>query len=292
MLKFSIIGANRSIARNFAHFLKDKNVRTSFYDIQEKHSDGFKNYFQINFQNESEVKKIDFDCDAVFLFVGLTGAELSVREAQRFVDINEKVLITILNAIKDSGAKCKVIYPSSRLVYRDQECKLKEDDDLEAKSIYALNKIFAENCLKIYRKMYGIKYTVFRIAIPFGELNPSSSKYGILAKLVEQSQSGKINLFGDGSGIRTFTHIRNICEALYFGGTSAETDDQVFNIGGRAYTLLEIANMLSQLHGSDVAFTPWPDSLNKVEVKNGNLDSSKLDKLIKIDYIDIKSSLT
>lgn len=291
MLRFSIIGANSSLARNFIFFLRDKNVQLNLYDIQDKQSDGFENYCKINFQDRDDVEKIEFDCDAVFIFSGLTGAALSMKEANRFIDINEKVLVNILEAVKRRNARCKIVYPSSRLVYKDGENKLKETDALEARSVYALNKIFAENILKLYQKSFGIRYTVFRIAIPFGELNPSSNKYGILANLVEQGKRGEISLFGDGSGIRTFTHVLNICEALYFGSTSIDTDNQIYNIGGHAYTLLEIAKLISKDSGCKIAFYPWPEDLIKVEVKNGHLDSAKLDKLLNIDYVDIKESL-
>ena len=291
MLKFSIIGANSSLARNFIFFLRDKNVSLKLYDIQDKQFDGANNYLQVDFQNKNDIKKIDLACDAAFIFSGLTGAALSTKEANRFIDINEKVLVNILDLVKLQQTQCKIIYPSSRLVYKESENKLTEDAPLEAKSIYALNKISAESILKLYHQTFGIDYTVFRIAIPFGELNPSSNKYGILANLVEQSKKGEITLFGDGSGIRTFTHVRNICEALFFGSTSRATDNQIFNIGGYAYTLLEIANIISKNNNSKIVFTPWPEDLFKVEVKNGHLDSAKLDRLLNIDYIDIKECL-
>lgn len=291
MLRFSIIGANSSLARNFIFFLRDKNVLLNLYDIQDRQADGFENYRRIDLLDNNDVEKIDFCCDAVFIFTGLTGAALSMKEANRFIDINEKVLVNILDVVKRHNSGCKIIFPSSRLVYKDGEDKLKETDALEARSVYALNKIFAESVLNLYQRSFGVRYTVFRIAIPFGELNPSSSKYGILANLVEQGKKGEISLFGDGSGVRTFTHVLNICQALYFGSTSTDTDNQIYNIGGHAYTLLEIAKLISKDSGCKIAFYPWPEDLLKVEVKNGRLDSSKLDKLLNIDYIDIKESL-
>ena len=291
MPKFSIIGANSSLARNFVFFLHDKNVSFKLYDIQDKQSDGFENYSKIDFLNDEDVKKIDFDCDAAFIFIGLTGAALSMNEVNRFIDINAKALVNVLNAVKLSHSQCKIIYPSSRLVYKDCENKLNERCPLEAKSVYALNKIFAEDILKLYHQFFDINYTVFRIAIPFGELNPSSNKYGILANLSDQSKNGEIKLFGDGSGVRTFTHVRNICEALYFGATSKTTDGQIFNIGGHAYTLLEIANLLCKKDKSKITFIPWTEDMIKIDVKNGYLDSTKLDKLLNIDYIDINEYL-
>lgn len=291
MKKFTVIGANSSLARNFLYYLRDKDVRVKVYDIQEKQLDGVGNYERINFLDKQEVLKIDFDCDAVFVFTGLIGAATSVENANLFIDVNEKVLVNILDAVKEKKAGCRIIYPSSRLVYKDKEGALSETDELEPKSIYAQNKIFAENCLKIYGELYGIDYTILRIAIPFGELNPSAKSYGIIAKLISQSIDGEITLFGDGSGVRTFTHIKNICEAFYEVSGIAEARNQIYNLGGNAYSFAEISEMLARKNKCKIKFIEWTEALKKVEVKNGRLNSSKLDKLIGITYIDINTAI-
>lgn len=291
MKKFTIIGANSNLARNFICFLEDKNVELKLYDVQDCHFDGREGYSRINFLDMDEVKKIDFDCDAAFVFSGVTGAERSVKETNLFIDVNEKVLVNILNAVKECGSKCRLVYPSSRLVYKDGVGAHKETDPLEGKSVYALNKIFAEKYIEIFSATFGLEYTIFRIAIPFGELNSSAQKYGIVSKLLEQGEKGKITLFGDGGGVRTFTHIRNICEALYYGCDKEETSNGIFNIGGCAYTFLELAKLISEKTGGKIDFIEWPENAYKVEVLNGNLDSSRLDSILDIKYVDIKETL-
>ena len=291
MKKFSVIGANSSLAKNFIYFLRDKEVTLTLYDIQEKSDDNCKNYNQINFSCDGDIQEIDFDCDAVFIFSGLTGAETSMRQAAEFIDANEKFLVKMLDKIKDSNARCRVVYPSSRLVYKDVDGILEENSQLEAKSVYALNKIACENYLKLYHEIYGIDYTVFRIAIPFGELNPVSAKYGIVSKLQEQSIDGEITLFGSGDSVRTFTHIKNICEILYSGSLMKQTLNDIFNIGGKTYSLFEIASVFADKYKSHIVYKPWPNNLYKLEIKNGRLSSEKLDAVLQTDYIDIKDYL-
>lgn len=287
MKKFTIIGSNSSLAQNFIYYLLDKEVCLNLYDIQKESIDNNTNYHSIDFFNDEDLLKVDYDCDALFLFSGLTGAESSITQALRFVDINEKLFLRILEAVKNSKSKCRIVYPSSRLVYKDVDKILSEDSELEANSIYAQNKIFCESCLKIYQRIYGINYTIFRIAIPFGELKPGLSNFGIVSKLKNQSASGNICLFGKGESKRTFTHIKDLCEVLYYGSILDSTINENYNIGGSSYSLSQIAEELAKKYKCKISYTEWPKILKEVEVKNGQLSSDKLDKILPIKYIDI-----
>lgn len=287
MKKFTIIGSNSSLAQNFIYYLRNKDIVLKLYDIQENDVNGSSDYRCVDFFSDGDLTKIDYDCDALFLFSGLTGAESSLLHASRFVDINEKLFLRIVEAVKNSNSKCRIVYPSSRLVYKDTDKILSEDSELEAKSVYALNKIFCENCLKIYNEVYGVNYTVFRIAIPFGKLCPDASSFGIVAKLQEQSACGEIVLFGEGDSVRTFTHIENICEVFYFGGIADGTLNGIYNIGGSSYSFYRIATELAKKDNSKITYKSWPDILKSVEVKNGHLSSDKLDTILPVKYLDI-----
>lgn len=292
MKKITIIGANSSIARNFIYFLKDKKIDVVLYDIQEKFidSDNY-DYKQLDLLDINKVNKIDCLGDAIFIFSGLTGAENSVNFANRYIDVNEKTFINILDTVKTKNPDCQIIYPSSRLVYKDLPGELSEDSELEPKSIYSANKIFCENCLKIYNRMFGINFTVFRIAIPFGKMNPDADSFGIVSKLLQQGKNGKISLFGDGEGVRTFTHIKDICNVLYNSIGCKQMQNEIFNIGGKVYSFIDLANVISSKFKCDIEFKPWPESTMKVEVFNGNLNSQKLDSILNLNYSDIKEEL-
>lgn len=291
MKRIAIIGANSRISRNFIYYVKDK-VCLDLYDVQDGFLDGGDyNYTKVDLTNLADVEKIDCSCDALYLFAGLTGAERSMNQANLFIDINEKAFINVLNRVKSQNPDCHIIYPSSRLVYKDAAGALKEDGVLEGKSVYALNKIFCENALSIYHELYGLNYTIFRIAIPFGRLNSRSESYGIVATLTRQAEEGEISLFGTGEGVRTFTHIKDICEILYSALTVKELKNDVFNVGGHAHSFLELAQIIAKRSNCRIAFKKWPETAEKVEVFNGHLDSAKLDKHLKINYKDIKEEL-
>ena len=288
MKRFSIVGANSSIARNFVYYLHDKDVEFYLYDMQPASLDAGTNYEQVNLLNMEDVSKINFDCDALFVFSGLTGAEKSITSYSAFIDVNEKALLNILTTYVEKKSRCRILYPSSRLVYQQSDKPLKEDSPLEGRSIYALNKIAAEGYLKLFNRLYGVEYTIFRIAIPFGKMNPDSTAYGIVSNLYHQGKTnGFITVYGDGSGVRTFTHIRDICDAFYRGALSADTVNDVFNIGGFAYSLKQLAQIQAEKTGASIRYVPWPEGADKIDVSNGWLDFEKLDARVPIAYLDI-----
>jgi len=288
MKKFSVIGANSSIARNFSYYLKGKDVELKLYDIQPESIDGEQGYTCINLLDEGDIDKIDYDCDAIFIYSGLTGGERSINMHSAFIDVNEKSLLNILKAHREKNSRARIIYPSSRLVYKNSNEPLTEESPKEGLSVYAVNKIAAEGYIRMYNSLYGTEYTIFRIAIPFGNLNPASTDYGIVSKFRHQAQdNGAVTVFGDGCGRRTFTHIKDICRLIYEGAISHKTLNETYNIGGCTYSLLELANLQAERFGARVTTVEWPELVEKIDVPNGDLDSTKLDSIFGKDYIDI-----
>ena len=292
MKHFSIIGANSSIARNFIYYLRNFDVRMDLYDVQNTSLDNIENYKKIDFLNKDDIKRINFNCDAVYVFSGLTGTEKSLTRCSDFIDVNVKLLTNLLQEQVRQNSKARLIYPSSRLVYKNIDRPLIETDSLEGKSVYAINKISAEHFIKLFNQIYGIEYTILRIAIPFGELNPNACAYGIVSSFYNQAQKNKeITLYGDGSGLRTFTHIEDLCNILYHGAIMEEMKNEIFNVGGCTYSLSQIASMQAQKTNARVRYIPWPPNVQKMDIPNGCLNFDKLNKILNINYRDIKQGL-
>ena len=248
-------------------------------------------------QPECDVSDADFwtgfeptRYDAVLFFAGLTGTEKSFEKAESFLDVNEKGLLCLLRALAPFGEHApKVIFPSTRLVYKGREAALKEDDPKEAKTVYAANKLACEHLLEAYHVRYGIPFAVARICVPYGSLVRNDYSYGTIGFFVKQAESGgPITLFGDGKIRRTFTHVADICEAVAF---LAESDAQgVFNVGGVTCSLAEVAELIARAKGVAVKYVPWPDLALRLESGATFFDSTKLDKAMdKAAYRDIRS---
>lgn len=65
---------------------------------------------------------------------------------------------------------------------------MKEDDEKETKTIYAVNKIACENLLYAYRQNFDIPYTIFRICVPFGNMFSDDYSFGTIGFLSVKHQ--------------------------------------------------------------------------------------------------------
>jgi len=235
MKKIVIVGANSYIARNVIYTLKQHKDEydISLYDLTEKQVDGRSPYFSVNMMSAESVKKINMNCDAIFMFVGKTGSENGFDDFNLFIDVNEKALLNLLNEYRRQHSSAKIIFPSTRLVYKGKKGLLKENAEKEFKTIYAMNKYSCEQYLKQYCCIYGIKYCIFRICIPYGTMVENASSYGTTEFMLSKAIKGEnITLYGDGSVRRTLTYMGDLCNILIDGAMSDKCLNDTFNVGG------------------------------------------------------------
>lgn len=287
MSKIAIIGANSYLARNFILSLKLKNENNFLlYDIQENQVDDEQDYFQIDFKNPDSLKKIDFKCQLIYIFSGITGTSNGFDVYDKFIEINEIGLLNVLSEYRNQNSEAKIIYPSTRLVYKGQQGRLKENSEKEFKTLYAMNKYACENYLQMYHRMFGVKYTILRLCIPYGTLLPDTSSYGTIDFFTSLGTQGKdLTIYGDGSQRRTLTHITDLCDVLYLAGLDPSCINDIYNIGGDAeISIYEIVKIMASKYSVGIKSIEWPDSALKLESGDTVFDSHKLDSLLGFTY--------
>ena len=282
MMKITIIGANSYIGRNLIFEIHQRkiNAELKLYDYADVQSDGENNYHKIDILDKRSVSKIDFNCDIIYMFVGKTGTLAGFDNYNEFIDINEKALLNVLKEYRNQKSSAKIIYPSTRLVYKGSVSSLGEDDEKEFKTIYAVNKYACEQYLKMFNNLYGIKYCIFRICVPYGSLLPDISSYGTIGFMLNKAKNGQnITLYGDGNARRTFTHIKDLCDILINGAISEKCLNDVYNIGGKDMSLKEIAGIIAQKYNVNIDYIDYPSEQFKIESGDTVFDDRKLQKL-------------
>ena len=282
-MKVAIIGANSYIARNLVYFVRQQecDVEWRLYDAAETQVDGEANYKQINLLDKESVAQTDLDCDLIYMFVGKTGSAVGFEQYELFNNINQTTLLNVIDEYRRQKSGAKIVFPSTRLVYKGQERPLKESDEKEYKTIYAINKFACEQYLEAYNRVYGVKYCTLRLCIPYGTLIPNASSYGTLEFMLKKATNDEdITLFGDGKQRRTFTYMEDLCDVLWQAGISEECVNDVYNIGGEDYSLLEVAQMVAGKYGVNVVNVPWPETERLIESGSTVFDSEKLDSVI------------
>ena len=284
-LTCSVLGANGYIGRHLVYFLKERGFTVYAYgqnptphpslpaDIQ---------YNQFDIRNSESVSLINFNVDFVFVFSGITGTKVSFDQYQLFTEVNEIGLLHVLDKIRTLEKKPKVIFPSSRLVYKGSHEPIKEEDEKEAKTIYAANKLNCERFLETYRQHFDIPYTIFRIGVPYGNLFDDNFSYGTIGFFLSKAKQGlPITLFGDGNLKRTFTHIESLCFQIINTILNKSSYNSIFNVGGETFSLKEVAESIARNYNITVEKISWPKEDLQLESGNTVFNSHKIDDLSK-----------
>ncbi|MBP1644446.1 MAG: NAD-dependent epimerase/dehydratase family protein [Bacteroidetes bacterium] len=287
-MKCLIIGSEGYIGSHLKYYIKSKGFELYCYDyidlLEEKYS-------KIDILDYDSVKTIDFNVDLVFLIAGKTGTYDGFDNYEDYININELGLLNVLNAIRISEFRPRLIFPSTRLVYKGSDYPLKESDEKYPKTIYAVNKLACEHYLNIYKENFKINYTIFRICVPFGNIFSDDYSFGTIGFFIKQAKSGKnINLYGNGSIKRTFTYINDLIFQIVEASILSESKNEIYNIGGITLSLKQAAEIVS-LHFDKIKinYIPWPKQDLIIESGSTFFDDTKLKKIIgKINYVNLK----
>lgn len=141
-------------------------------------------------------------------------------------------------------------------------------------SPYAISKLAAEQVVQEYCRS---DYTIFRFynvigSAGFSPTNPD----GLMTKLQEAAVTGEFTLYGtdyntrDGTAIRDYVHVQEICAAIIL---AIETpSNSIENLGhGSGYTVKEMVDQFKTSNGVDFEVISGPR-------RQGDLESSVLDK--------------
>ncbi len=278
MVKSITIGSNGYLGRHLAHFLKNAGFDNYNYDIQPQAITGVENYTSFDITDKNSFSQLNPDTDFIFLFAGLSGTAEGFSRYEDYIKINETGLINLLTWMRESGCRARVIFPSTRLVYRGKkDLLLKEDDTKETRTIYAVNKLAAENLLWMYQNAFGIDYTIFRICVPYGNLFDNRFSYGTIGFFLSKAQKKEdIVLFGNGGLKRTFTHVEDICNNIIHAVQNSGTKNESYNIGGENLSLLDAAGQIAKRYDVQIRFENWPEMPLKLETGDTAFDDRKL----------------
>lgn len=280
-MKIAVIGSKGYIGKHIVKYLTDHyHVVAMEYDIVDS---GETNYQTIDLTDKESVRKIDLNVDYIFDFAGLTGTYAGFDAYEKYISINEIALLNLLDAIRKSGYRPKIVFPSTRLVYKGVDKPLKEEDEKESKTIYAANKLACEGYLQAYHDSFDIPYTIFRICIPYGNFLSDDYSFGTVGFFIKQAKSGKdITLYGGGTIKRTFTHMEDLCYQIVEGAFNQDSNGQIYNVGGETLSLHDAAVIIAKKYGVNVVSIPWPDKDLRIESGHTFFDDSKIKSLIEI----------
>lgn len=280
-MRIGIFGSNGYLGSNISkQFSFSKNIEVFNFDIHAKSKYELNNYQRIDITKKADFTKITQNLDFIFLFSAITGSLQSFDNSENMFRVNILGLINVLDFIK--GKNTTLVFPSTRLVYKGKEdLYIDEDSEKYPLTPYAISKFSGEQLIMSYSRLFKIKYYIFRISVPYGNLIKSDYSYGTIGIMINQIiNENKITLFGDGTQKRTFTNLIDIFDIFENTLLKKIKSNNIYNIGGESLSLKEVANLFEKKFNIPVFHKSWPESYNLIESGSTSFLSQKIDNLI------------
>ena len=191
------------------------------------------------------VNKYFSNADVVHHLAGITSVPRTKSESSK--DIDEKIKLVaeegtqnILNTISN---KCKLIFPSTHVVYEGiSEVKkdIKENENTKPVLSYSSSKAANEKQIKDSRK----NYVILRLGSVYGYSN-DTMRIDIMPNLFSKiaSQNGTLKLFAGGRQIKSLVPLIDVARCFKFMEENDHIKSEIFNLTKDTLTVKEVANI-------------------------------------------------
>lgn len=185
--------------------------------------------------------------DCVFHTAALPRVMLSIERPVETHLVNVVGTLNVLIAARDTGVR-RVVFSGSSSVYGDQPTlPLAETMTPNPLNPYALQKLAAEQYVRMFHRLYAIETLTLRYFNVYGPRMASEGAYvTVIGVFIRERLAGRpLTIHGDGTQTRDFTHVRDVVRANLLAIDCAVADGRALNIGrGKNLSVNEIAAIM------------------------------------------------
>jgi len=211
--------------------------------------------------------------DGVFLLASLWLGEC-VNDPRRAWEVNTLGTWNVAEACLAAGVK-RMVYSSSASVYGNAVVTpMTEEHPFNNRTTYGATKIANEQMLRAMFEQHRLPYIGMRYMNIYGPRMDYEGTYvSVIMKVLDKIFAGERPVvFGDGSQVYDFIHVRDVARANVLG-MQAECADQNFNIGmGVGTSINELVGMLLELTGSRLEIDYRPQAQSFVTHRIGSTE--------------------
>ena len=269
--KIIIIGANGNLGSNFVEYLL-QNIDLNKYEIiATGRQENFINknidvqYIKVDITNVNDFKNLpDNSIKAVIDFAGILPAYTSIDNPEKYIDVNIKGTLNILNYCKLVNAE-RIMYMQT---WADLNGYLKENEPLKPylprkliytgdHAVYAITKCAAVDLIEHFHQEYGINNYIFRLPNIYlfspekyyyvnGEKKLISYRY-----MIERAIKGEdIELWGNPNLGKDIIYVKDLCQMIY-NSIFTNVKSGIYNVGTGIKTTMQ-----EQIEGIIKVFSP------------------------------------
>jgi UDP-glucose 4-epimerase len=207
-----------------------------------------------DFQLARDVAPALEDCDICYHLISTTTPLSSNLDPLFDIESNIKGTVQLLKLAIQAGVKKVVFVSSGGTIYGiPQETPMLENHPTNPTCSYGITKLAIEKYLDLYENLYGLQYSILRVANPYGEGQRAVKGQGAIAAFLSKAlRNEQIEVWGDGSVVRDYLHVDDVVSALLMAAEYSGRE-RVFNIGsGAGQSLNSILDSIEEMFGRPV----------------------------------------
>jgi len=258
-----VCGAGGFIGHHLTCLLKELGYWVRGVDIKEQEfapslADEFKLLDLRNPENCREAVRVDgHPADEVYQLAADMGGMGFIHSAECEIMTNSALVnIHMINAAAEAGVS-RYFFSSSACVYRDQDegdMYLTEDDAYPAlpDNEYGWEKLYAERMAHSFARNRGIEVRIARFQNCFGPYGTwrggrEKAPAAISRKIAAAIDGEEIEVWGDGSALRVYTYVPDLCNGIYalmqsgIGEPTNIGSDEIVSVDDLVATVAEVA---------------------------------------------------
>jgi len=292
-MKYLITGGCGFTGSNFAEKLLERGEKVVLLDNLSRRGAVAnliylqKKYPQVDFIHADV--RADFDkiiylmeqVDAVYHLAGQVAVTTSYKFPKEDFEINALGTFHVLEAIRRSKRRPIIIFSSTnkvyggmtdvkivkkgkRYIYKDLPQGIPENRLLDFHSPYGCSKGVADQYVRDFSRMYGIRSVVMRQSCIYGKRQFGIEDQGWVAWFtIAANMDRPLTIYGDGMQVRDVLYVEDLFRAWDMATKKIEkTSGKIYNIGGgpdNSLSLLELITLLENYLGKKIkySFDEW-----------------------------------
>ena len=272
----------------------------------------FKHYSN-DIRNNNDVETViqNVKPDYIFHLSGQVAMTTSIQNPRLDFEVNALGTFNLLDAVRKYSPNSVVLYSSTNKVYGDFSeltfeetatryiCKeypkgFPENIILDFHSPYGCSKGAADQYLRDFNRIFGIKTIVFRHSSMYGSNQYSTIDQGWVGWFCQKAidiKSGnaeeKFTISGTGKQVRDVLNASDVVNLYFKAKDTVKAYGKAFNIGGgveNSLSLLEIFSLFEENMDIKMSFKqlPWRESDQKVFIADNSLANQIFDWEVKV----------
>jgi nucleoside-diphosphate-sugar epimerase len=202
-------------------------------------------FVQGDILDKNLIQKYCNDADVIHHLAGITQVPRTKSETSKLQDEKIKEVGTsgTQNILDVINKKCKIIFPSTHVVYEGiEEVKkdIKEDEDTKPVLSYSSSKATNENQLK----KSGKNFVILRLGSVYG-YSTDSMRIDIMPNLFSKiaSQDGTLKLFAGGRQVKSLVPLIDVARCFKFMEENNNIKSEIFNLTKDTLTVKKVAEI-------------------------------------------------